>query len=73
MRDGKIADPVFVVLDIRGAALARRLKINFSNAEVHGLGVRAPGGDRVFDKTADHLKKLFMDGRPIVGVMAAGI
>jgi len=73
MRDGKIADPVFVVLDIRGAALARRLKINFSNAEIHGLGVRAPGGDRAFDKTADHLKKLFMDGRPIVGVMAAGI
>lgn len=68
-----VDDPVFVVLDAGGAAMARRLKSKFSKAEIHGLQGRVAGSDQSFIHITKHLAKLFDAGRPIVGVMAAGI
>jgi cobalt-precorrin 5A hydrolase/precorrin-3B C17-methyltransferase len=50
------------------------LKPLLPGAEIHGLAGRAAdGADRAFSETAEHLRGLFRDGRPIVGVCAAGI
>lgn len=64
-----------------GSALARRIAavldgaavLGGAGAEVHGLRGRAGGADVRFTETRAHLRALFEDGRPIVGVCAAGI
>ena len=60
-----------------GSALARRIAAVLdgagAEAEVHGLRGRAGGADVWFTETRAHLRALFEDGRPVVGVCAAGI
>ena len=64
-----------------GSALARRIAavldgaavLGGAGAEVHGLRGRAGGADVRFTETRAHLRTLFEDGRPVVGVCAAGI
>lgn len=66
-----------------GSALARRIAAVLDGAavlggagagtEVHGLRGRAGGADVWFTETRAHLRALFEDGRPVVGVCAAGI
>lgn len=62
-----------VALTEDGATLARRLQAALPGSRVHGLKSRVTCADEMFDRTADHLRMLFLSGRPIVGVCAAGI
>ena len=65
--------PVFLALTARGAALARRLAAEIPGAEVHGREGRVEQAERSFASTGEHLRGLFADGRPIVGLCAAGV
>lgn len=67
--------PVFVLLSPGGLPVARRLKLLFAGAEIHGLQGRVAAGDvdRGFGATADHLRGLFQGGRPIIGLCAAAV
>lgn len=64
--------PAIIVLDEKGAALARRLAAPLG-AEIHGLGARVSETDHRFDRVAEHVAALFLAGRPVIGVCAAGI
>ena len=64
---------VIVALTEDGATLARRLQAALPGSRVHGLKSRVTGADETFERAADHLRMLFLSGRPIVGVCAAGI
>jgi len=68
-----VSAPVFMALTAQGLALARRLQPDFPGAEVHGRRGRAEGADILFDDTAATLRARFAEGRPIVGLCAAGI
>ncbi len=67
------AGVAFVALTRRGLDLARRLQSALPGAQVHGLQGRADGADIQFADTAAHLRELFVGGRPIIAVCAAGI
>lgn len=67
-----VTAPVFIVLDERGASLAKPLAGSL-NGEVHGLAGRTSGLDRHFTSIRDHLTELFQAGRPIIGICSAGI
>ncbi len=66
------AEPAVVVLAEAGLATARRVVAALGAGEIH-----APPGvavaDTPLDAVAPHLRALFREGRPIVGVCAAGI
>ena len=65
-----------VVLGPKGLALAETLKPILPGAEIHGLKGRvngAGGADVAFADVASHIRGLFQQGRPIVGLCAAGI
>ncbi len=56
--------------------LAARLKDVLPGAEIHGLRGRvnsAGGADVAFADVASHIRGLFEEGRPVVGLCAAGI
>jgi cobalt-precorrin 5A hydrolase/precorrin-3B C17-methyltransferase len=63
--------PAVLALNETGLALARRIAPVIA-ADVHG---RAPidEADCLFDETIAHCRKLFSEGRPIIGICAAGI
>jgi cobalt-precorrin 5A hydrolase/precorrin-3B C17-methyltransferase len=65
-----MSGPVFLCLTEGGAALARRLAL--PGAAVHGLKGRVGAADVLFASTSEHLRALFANGTPIVGVCAAG-
>lgn len=67
------ADPVFIALTRGAEALARKLQLALPGSEVHGLAHRTLGPDVPFAEPAAHIAALFRDGRPIVGICAAGI
>ena len=69
----KFNAPAFVVLNKTGAKLARKLVPHVHGAEVHGLKARVCDVDYSFEKTVDHLRKLFSDGRAIIAVASTGI
>jgi len=62
-----------IALTEAGLALARRLAAVLPGARVHGLAGRTSGADVTFDNAGDHVRALFLEGRPIVGLCAAGI
>lgn len=62
-----------VVLTEGGRALARRLAAVLPDAEVHGLAGRVADADVAFEAVAAQLQSLFLAGRPVIGVCAAGI
>lgn len=68
--------PAFVALTSRGFETARRAQAEVSG-EIHALENAAafPDMENItsFSDTASHLRALFMAGRPIVGICAAGI
>jgi cobalt-precorrin 5A hydrolase/precorrin-3B C17-methyltransferase len=68
-----MSGPVFVALTAQGATLARQLAPRFAGGEVHGLIGRVHGADVSFVQTATHLRQLFRNERPIVGLCSAGI
>ena len=61
-----------VVLGPSGLALAETLKPLLPGSEIHGLEGRVAAEVTFFDVTA-HMRDLFQQFRPIVGVCAAGI
>ncbi|MGQ0662466.1 MAG: precorrin-3B C(17)-methyltransferase [Pseudomonadota bacterium] len=65
--------PVLVALTARGGALARRLQAALPGALLHGLGPRVAGAEVAFEDTGAHLRRLFADRHPIVGICASGI
>ncbi len=64
--------PVYIALNRTGEAMARRL-IETTGGEVHGLVNRTGAPDRAFAETLVHIRDLFLDGTPIVGICATGI
>ena len=67
------ANIVFLALTDRGAALARRLSAAVPGSQIHGLEGRVTEGDRHFVSTLDHVRLLYAEGRPIVGVFSTAI
>ena len=67
----KTARPAIVVLTSGGLASARRIA-QIIDGDIHA---RAGTGeaDETFTRTADHLRALFAENRPIIGFCAAGI
>jgi cobalt-precorrin 5A hydrolase/precorrin-3B C17-methyltransferase len=65
--------PAVVVLGPSGLAIARRVARALPGARVYGRSGRAEGADESFDGVADHLRRLFAEGTPIVAIAAAGI
>jgi cobalt-precorrin 5A hydrolase/precorrin-3B C17-methyltransferase len=69
----KLKSPAFVVLNKTGAKLARILAPLVPGSSVHGLKERVSGVDIPFEKTVDHLRMLFSEGRTIIAVLSTGI
>jgi cobalt-precorrin 5A hydrolase/precorrin-3B C17-methyltransferase len=65
--------PVLIVLTPGGVPVSRDVQALFPQAEVHGLARRVAGVDRAFERTGEHLRELFLAGRPIIGVCAAAV
>jgi len=63
-----------VVLGASALALARHLKSALPGARIHAFGDRAGmAGDTSFGQIGDHLRALFAEGTPIIGLCASGI
>ena len=65
--------PAIVILGPGGLAAAGRVKDALAGALIHAPGRRVADADVAFDDAAAHLRRLFADGVPIVGVCASGI
>lgn len=65
--------PVILVLGPGGLDVARRIAAAIDGAEIHGLARRVSGADVAFGDTGEHLRALFRDGRPVIGICAAAI
>ncbi len=65
--------PAVIVLGPSGLETARRARAALPGAELHGLAKRVNAADVLFDDTAEHLGALFLAGRPIIALAAAGI
>ncbi|KQT83087.1 precorrin-3B C(17)-methyltransferase [Aurantimonas sp. Leaf443] len=65
------AVPAIVVLTPGALPLARRVQAAIGG-EVHGARARVEGADAHFESAAAHLPHLFLAGRPVVALMAAG-
>lgn len=64
--------PAIIILSDAAKQMARRIS-DALGGEVHGLARRVTGGvDISFKDTGAHLTELFLQGRPVIGVMAAG-
>ena len=64
--------PALVVLTAGGAALAARLRAAFPGAMVFARRGRAEDADVHFEDFAAQVQSLFLQGRPVVGICAAG-
>jgi cobalt-precorrin 5A hydrolase/precorrin-3B C17-methyltransferase len=69
--------PAIVILGSSALKLAERIRAALGEAEIHALAARGlaqeGGTDASFSETIPHLVELFAEGRPIVGICAAGI
>ncbi len=65
--------PAIVFLTPSAADTARRIVRALPDAQTHGLAGRGLKTEVVFTAASDHLRHLFAQGRPIIGVCAAGI
>jgi cobalt-precorrin 5A hydrolase/precorrin-3B C17-methyltransferase len=64
--------PAIVILSDAAKPMARRIA-EALGGEVHGLARRVTEGvDVGFDDTGAHLSELFLQGRPVIGLMASG-
>jgi cobalt-precorrin 5A hydrolase/precorrin-3B C17-methyltransferase len=62
-----------VALTAEGARLARTIQARLPGSSVHGLEGRVENADTAFADAAQHLRALFGEGKPVVGICAAGI
>ncbi len=65
--------PAIILLGPSGLETAKRAAAVFPGAELHGYAKRVHEADVRFDDTAGHLATLFLAGRPIIAIAAAGI
>ncbi|MGV8936871.1 MAG: precorrin-3B C(17)-methyltransferase [Allorhizobium sp.] len=65
------AKPAVIVLSDASLDLGRRIAI-LVDGEVHGARARVTNADVLFDGVKPHLQALFVEGRPIVAIMASG-
>src|SRR5581483_1053244 len=65
--------PAIVILGSSALKLAERIRAALGEAEIHGLAARGAETDTSFSETIPHLAALFAEGRPIIGICAAGI
>jgi len=65
--------PAILVLTERGLAVARRIADALSGAEIRAREGRVSSGDTFFSETTEEIAALFLAGRPVVALMAAGI
>ena len=64
--------PAIVILSDAAKPMARRIAIGVGG-QVHGLARRVTDGvDETYDDVGAHLSALFLAGRPVIAVMAAG-
>lgn len=68
-----MTSPAIIVLGAGGVDVAHRIAHVVPGARIHGLARRVPAAQVHFDDTGDHLRALFADGTPVIGVCAAGI
>lgn len=66
-------DAVFIALTEEGAALSRRLAAVLPGSQIHGLDGRVAAADRHFAGTLDHVRMLYGEGRPLVGMFSTAI
>ena len=64
--------PAILVLNNAGNTVARQIS-SLLDGERHVLQGRGLNGDVSFADTGAHLRQLFAQGRPIVGICATGI
>ena len=67
------ARPVLLVLGESGLGTARRLRHGLEGAEIHGPAARLTGVDQMFEDVAEHARRLFRGGTPLIGLCAAGV
>ena len=65
--------PAIVCLSASGLETAQRIAAVSGGCDIHGRRGRCDGQAVSFDDTIVHLQGLFVEGRPIVGICAAGI
>ena len=64
---------IFIALTEEGAALARRLSATLPGSQIHGLDGRVSTADRHFAGTLDHVRLLYGEGRPLIGMFSTAI
>lgn len=62
-----------IVLGPSGFGLAQKIKTSLPDAQIHALQSRGVAADTGFTQVAAHLRTLFAEGTPIVGICASGI
>ena len=62
-----------VILGSSSLKLAEKIRAALGEAEIHGLAARGGDTDASFTEAMPHIAELFAEGRPIVGICAAGI
>ena len=65
--------PAILCLSASGLETAQRIAAASGGCDIHGRQGRCDGQDLTFDDTIVHLQALFVEGRPIIGICAAGI
>jgi cobalt-precorrin 5A hydrolase/precorrin-3B C17-methyltransferase len=65
--------PAIVILGASALGLAEKIRSALGEAEIHGLAARGGETDASFTEAMPHIAALFGEGRPIIGICAAGI
>jgi cobalt-precorrin 5A hydrolase / precorrin-3B C17-methyltransferase len=65
--------PAIVILGSSSLQLAEKIRAALGEAEIHGLAARGTETDTSFTEALPHITALFGEGRPIIGICAAGI
>lgn len=65
--------PAIVVLGPSALETAKQIQTALAHGEIHGPATRVGGAEVKFDVAVDHLRAMFAEGRPIIGICAAGI
>lgn len=68
-----LSAPAILVLGPSGLPLARQVQAALGGGEIHGAKARLDEVDVLFESFPEHVRGLYRDGRPIVGICAAGI
>ncbi|MFP6890509.1 MAG: precorrin-3B C(17)-methyltransferase [Nitrospinota bacterium] len=65
--------PVIFILTESARGTALKVRESIPSAEIHGASRRVSEADVFFDRAAPHLRGIYLGGREIIGVCAAGI